>query len=308
MKKLLRIGTRSSLLALWQADKVKEKLAAAGYTCELVKLESAGDQDRHTPLHTLGGIGVFTRRLDEALLHDEVDLAVHSLKDVPTMLPDGIAQLAILPRGHQGDVLVLPEGEVPDITAACTIATGSIRRKAQWLSKYPHHRVVGLRGNVPTRLRKLDESDWQGAIFARAGLERLGLLPYNRYWELDWMLPAPGQGAIMVAARSTDMPVLQQAREALNDDYTEKMVQIERQFMRTLEGGCTSPIGALAKLVGSNVVFRGGVFSMDGTDKAVVSTERPFADDLGRVLAEEVLAQGGAQIIEAIRQNQESLG
>src|SRR5262245_46855586 len=225
MKKHIRIGTRESQLAVWQAEQVKNLLAEHGYAAELVYIKSEGDIDLKTPLYEMGVQGVFTRSLDIALLNDKIDIAVHSMKDVPTQLAEGIAQAAVLKRGSHKDILVLhpdlqkengvytretsrmttagskmikndsltiPLRLQPDIDNV-VIATSSIRRKAQWLNLCPGDKIETLRGNVNTRLRKLKESNWHGAIFAAAGLERINLRPENSI-ELDWMLPAPAQG------------------------------------------------------------------------------------------------------------------
>src|SRR5690606_29688597 len=215
------------------------------------------------PLYELGITGIFTKTLDVALINNEIDIAVHSMKDVPTALPIGITQSAVLQRGNTSDVLV-HKGLLPEQNIPYKIATSSLRRKAQWLNKFGHHEITDLRGNVNSRLRKLAESDWNGAIFAAAGLERLSLTPTLSKGEgektfkikspsfggvgeaLDWMIPAPAQGAIMVVSRQDDFELLDVLRQ-INDLETEITTYIERQFLRTLEGGCTAPIGAIAK-------------------------------------------------------------
>jgi hydroxymethylbilane synthase len=205
MDKIIRIGTRESQLAVWQATLVQQMLAKVNARSELVYIKSEGDIDLQTPLYEMGVQGIFTRSLDIALLNNRIDLAVHSLKDVPTQLPKGIIHCAVLERASYKDLLVY-KGDVPSLltqNAALTIATSSIRRKAQWLNRYPDHNIDNLRGNVNTRLKKLEESDWHGAIFAAAGLERINLRPAQSF-ELDWMLPAPAQGAIVVVCREDD--------------------------------------------------------------------------------------------------------
>jgi len=213
MERTIRIGTRESELAVWQAMQVQQLLKQSGYTVELVYIRSEGDIDLKTPLYEMGVQGIFTRSLDIALLNKRIDIAVHSLKDVPTQLPEGIIQCAVLPRGSYKDILVPGKpGQLHADTALNSdslfgdetnikIATSSIRRKAQWLNRYPHHIIDNLRGNVNTRLKKLTESDWKGAIFAAAGLERIGLRPANAI-ELDWMLPAPAPSQAPRVARS----------------------------------------------------------------------------------------------------------
>jgi hydroxymethylbilane synthase len=194
----IRIGTRDSQLAVWQASLVQSQLKAHGIDAELVPLKSDGDIDLVTPLYAMGVQGVFTKTLDSALLSGRFDIAVHSMKDVPIQMAQGIVEAAVLPRANFMDILVPKNGTefLSDPAHAALIATSSIRRKAQWLHRYPHHRITNLRGNVNTRLRKLEEENWDGAIFAAAGLERINLRPASAI-ELDWMLPAPAQGAIL---------------------------------------------------------------------------------------------------------------
>ena len=199
MPKTIRIGTRDSQLALWQAKTVQEQLEHLGYKTEIISVKSTGDLVLNQPIYELGITGVFTRTLDIALLNEEIDIAVHSFKDVPTILPKGIIQAAVLKRGNVRDTLVFKNNEEFLAQKDAIVATGSLRRKAQWLNRYPTHTIVGLRGNVNTRLKKLeDNKDWNAAVFAAAGLGRIGLTPENAV-NLEWMVPAPAQGAIMIA-------------------------------------------------------------------------------------------------------------
>src|SRR5210317_101911 len=244
MQKIIRIGTRESQLALWQANKVRKELAELGYESEIVPIKSTGDIILDKPLYELGITGVFTKNLDIAMLNGDIDIAVHSLKDVPTVLPEGIVQAAVLKRANYNDILVLKDTEEFFGQPNATIATGSLRRKAMWLNRYPTHKVVDLRGNVNTRLQKLQDNDWNGAVFAAAGLERIGKRPKGAI-NLSWMIPAPAQGAIMVACLENDQYV-KDACEQLNHYETQVCVGIEREFLNLLEGGCTAPIGALA--------------------------------------------------------------
>lgn len=305
MQKLLRIGTRESQLAVWQATQVQQLLANHGHASELVYIRSEGDIDLQTPLYEMGVQGIFTRSLDIALLNNRIDLAVHSLKDVPTQLPQGICQAAVLERGPVSDLLVYRQNadflDDPDYDHYPIIATSSIRRKAQWLHKYPHHQIDNLRGNVNTRLRKLAESNWDGAIFAQAGLERIGLRPTNSL-VLDWMLPAPAQGAIVVVCRTSD----EDAREAcslFNHQHTEICTNIERSFLRTLLGGCSTPISALATIENGHIRFKGNIFSLDGQQKVEIekTVQLHHAGILGNEAAQELLANGGRQIADDIR-------
>ena len=299
MNKVIKIGTRDSQLALWQAHTVENQLQALGYETQIVPVKSAGDLKLDTPLYELGITGIFTKTLDVAMLNKTVDIAVHSLKDVPTALPKGIVQAAVLKRASTLDILVTKE--VVDYTKSCTIATGSLRRKAQWLHKYPTHTVVDLRGNVNTRLQKLQDNSWQGAIFAKAGLERIDVLP-SRYTSLDWMTPAPAQGAMTIVALEKD-PFCIEATQKLNDTPSQICTQIERDFLRTLEGGCTAPIGALAKIKGNTIEFKGCLLSLDGTKK--IAIEKTISLDLaakaGDAFAKEVLQKGGDVLLKEIK-------
>jgi len=307
MSKIIRIGTRDSELALWQATTVQQKLEALDYDTILVPTKSLGDQVLDKPLYELGVTGIFTKTLDVALLKGDIDIAVHSMKDVPTQLPKGIVQVAVLERAITYDILVHKGTTFLDTDQPATIATGSLRRKAQWLHKYPNHKVVDLRGNVNTRLLKLIENDWQGAIFAQAGLERIKLLPKDAI-QLDWMIPAPAQGAMLVVAKEEDN-FTREALGKLNHSETEICTTIEREFLRTLEGGCTAPIGALAQLKDRALHFEGVVFSLDGTQKIDIKKEVKLSDakDLGKMCAEEVLQKGGDKLMQEIRNENSAL-
>jgi hydroxymethylbilane synthase len=299
MNKVIRIGTRDSQLALWQAHTVENQLQALGYKTQIVPVKSAGDLKLDTPLYELGITGIFTKTLDVAMLNNTVDIAVHSLKDVPTALPKGIVQAAVLKRASTLDILVTKE--VVDYTKSCTIATGSLRRKAQWLHKYPAHTVVDLRGNVNTRLQKLQDNSWQGAIFAKAGLERIDVLP-SRYTSLDWMTPAPAQGAMTIVALEKD-PFCIEVTQKLNDTPSQICTQIERDFLRTLEGGCTAPIGAIAKIKGNTIEFKGCLLSLDGTKKIAIekTISLNLAAKAGDAFAKEVLQKGGDVLLKEIK-------
>jgi hydroxymethylbilane synthase len=302
MSKVIRIGTRDSELALWQAHTVEKKLNDLGYTTEIIAVKSEGDIILDKPLYELGITGIFTKTLDIAMLAGKVDIAVHSMKDVPTALPIGIIQSAVLERANVHDLLV-HKGNLDFLTSNGTIATGSLRRQAQWLHKYPNHQVVDLRGNVNTRMQKLNDSDWNGAIFAAAGLERINLKPEN-YITLDWMTPAPAQGAMVVVTLENDS-FSTEAVAKLNHQETEICTHIERQFLRTLEGGCTAPIGALAQINGDQIDFQGVLHSLDGKQELVIKKSCNFVSykDFGKECAEAILTNGGKQLMEAIRRD-----
>lgn len=300
MNKIIRIGTRDSELALWQAHTVEKKLNDLGYQTEIVAVKSQGDLLLDKPLYELGITGIFTKTLDIAMLNGQVDIAVHSMKDVPTALPIGIVQAAVLERANSVDILV-HKGNLDFLNSEGTIATGSLRRQAQWLNKYPKHKTVDIRGNINTRLKKLEESDWNGAIFAAAGLERINIKPEN-FIDLSWMIPAPAQGAMVVVAMEKD-DFCREALAKLNHKETEICTHIERQFLKTLEGGCSAPIGALAKPNGSSIDFEGILFSLDGKVKFESKKSCTFESykNFGKDCAEEILENGAAALMESIR-------
>ncbi|MEK9603428.1 MAG: hydroxymethylbilane synthase [Flavobacteriaceae bacterium] len=295
----LRIGTRDSPLALWQAQKVADMLASHSLKTELVLTKSAGDLNLTQPIYSMGIQGVFTKALDVALLENQIDIAVHSLKDVPTQLPEGLILVAVLERGSANDVLI--QSNKVDFQKVCTIATGSLRRKAQWLHRYPGHHVVSLRGNVQTRMDKLFASRWEGAIFAKAGLERAELLG-SHFQELDWMIPAPAQGAIGVVCRKNDAAIIENL-EQINHTTTRLCVDIERDFLHILEGGCSAPIGAHVSVDGNVIEFKAGVFSIDGKTAAIIHKELKITHvkEMAQEAAQEVLAKGGYEIMNTIK-------
>ncbi|HJU45935.1 MAG TPA: hydroxymethylbilane synthase [Chitinophagaceae bacterium] len=305
MKKI-RIGTRESQLAVWQATHVQELLHQNGYETELVYIKSEGDIDLQTPLYEIGVQGIFTRSLDIALLNDRIDIAVHSMKDVPTQLAKGIAQAAVLKRASSKDILVYKgnweefNSKLNTQNSKLTIATSSVRRKAQWLHRYPHHSIDNLRGNVNTRLRKLEESDWDGAIFAAAGLERIDLRPSNSI-DLDWMLPAPAQGAIMIACRGNDAAVLNACRP-LNDADTELCTRIERDFLASLMGGCTTPISALAIKQDDEILFKGNICTPDGVESRDI--KKVFLDTRSFITVTPVVSTALQSRLEALSQKE----
>ncbi len=315
MGKRIRIGTRESQLAIWQATQVLEKISENGFEAELVLIKSEGDIDLHTPLYEMGVQGIFTRSLDIALLSNKIDLAVHSMKDVPTQLAAGIGQTAVLKRGSHKDILVYKEdalhtrdlfqkiqrGESNHMAHThLLVATSSLRRKAQWLNKYSNHVLTSLRGNMSSRLNKLQENEWNGAIFAAAGLERINLRPSNSV-DLDWMLPAPAQGAIVVLSRESDEET-NRACEGMNDPNTALCTLTERTFLRTLLGGCSTPISALAEIEAGEIYFRGNLLSPDGTQKVEIEKILPLTrgEGLGREAAIEILSKGGEEVMKTL--------
>jgi hydroxymethylbilane synthase len=311
-EKIIRIGTRDSELALWQAHTVEKKLQDLGYKTEIIAVKSQGDIILDKPLYELGITGIFTKTLDIAMINGQVDIAVHSMKDVPTALPIGIVQAAVLERASTLDVLI-HKGNLDFLQNNGTIASGSLRRQAMWWNKYPNHNVVDLRGNVNTRLQKLKDNDWNGAIFAAAGLDRLGFINGNEIKSpsfggvgeaLDWMTPAPAQGAMVVLAMLNDS-FCREAVAELNHLETEICTYIERQFLKTLEGGCTAPIGALATYdeLQDTINFKGSLLSIDGKQKIEIEKAVDISKwkKLGFNIAQEILNNGGTALMSEIK-------
>ena len=315
MKRKIIIGTRGSDLALWQANYTKGLLEEKGQEVEIKIIKTLGDQTQQwdTSFDKIEGKGFFTKELEDALLNNNIDIAVHSMKDVPIQLAKGIIQSAVLKRASYKDILVFKgpsfvaewdlsnPSAISPIKIPGIIATSSIRRKAQWLHRYPNHTIEILRGNVNTRLNKVEQSNWNGAIFAAAGLERIGLRPQNSI-DLNWMLPAPAQGAIMVVCREDDTYSLN-ASKALNDNETVLCTKIERDFLKTLLGGCSTPISALAQVIEGQIYFNGNVLSTDGKEK--IEIEKHISsnetNNWGVILANEILKKGADKIINAFQ-------
>lgn len=299
----IRIGTRDSKLALWQANTVARLLRSEGYSTEIVAVKSQGDLDTSKPLHELGTTGIFTKVLDDALYENDIDIAVHSLKDYPTQPPKGIVLSAHLKREDPMDLLI-PSGDTSwlnDRDSRATIGTGSIRRKAQWLHRFPNHTLDNLRGNVQTRMRKLEENDWQGIIMASAGLRRIEAVPKNAI-ALDWMVPAPAQGVIGITHRENDQQA-QEACEKIDIETSRITSTIERQFLNTLEGGCSAPIGALARISGDQIFFIGCLHSLDGKEEITIERKASLSQwkHLGADYAKEVIANGGKEILATLQ-------
>ena len=297
---IIKIGTRDSELALWQAHNVQNALKSLGYKTQLIPVKSEGDLNLDQPLYEMGITGIFTKTLDAAMITGKVHIAVHSMKDVPTTLPKGIVEATVLERASTKDIL-LHKGHDFLNEEKGTIASGSLRRKAQWLNKYPNHTVVDLRGNVNTRLQKFKDNNWNGAIFAEAGLERINLKPKD-FLPLDWMLPAPAQGAMLVVAMEKDT-YIREALTELNHRETETCVHIEREFLKVLEGGCTAPIGALATINGNEIHFEGNLLSLDGKQKFSVQKTVTISESngLGQICAKELLNSGGRELMGEIK-------
>ena len=300
----IRLATRSSPLALWQAHFVAERLrpVIAPGPVVIVPIETHGDRDRSTALSAMGGFGVFTKAIQDSLLDGLGDLAVHSLKDLPTILTPGVTLAAVPPRGPTGDAFVSNSiQQFDDLPRGATVGTSSLRRRAMMLNRRPDLNLVDLRGNVDTRLRKLDEGQFAAIVLAEAGLVRLGL--NRRIAEVlnsEWMLPAVGQGAIGLECREADTETRHYA-EALTDPETWARITAERAMLATLGGGCLVPIGAISFVANGTLTVRGMVLSPDGTRKIVATHSGPVQSPLavGQELAGILLDAGAGELLPA---------
>lgn len=308
MSSPVRIGTRASALAVWQTEHVRARLLAAGFPTERVEIRTTGDLVPDVPLAQIGSRALFTRQIDEAMLEGRIDLAVHSLKDLPTVLPEGIALVAVGEREDPRDALV---GRGPllwdELPHRGVVATSSLRRRAQLLHLRPDLEVRDVRGNVDTRLRKLDgTSEWSGILLASAGLIRLGLgHRIGQRLSPELILPAPGQGALAVTARRDDARAAAAGR-AVHHEETARAVAAERAFLRTLEGGCQVPVGAHAAVTGATLRLHGRVTSLQGERsiegvEAGTASDELSADELGERLAQRLLADGAEAVLADVR-------
>jgi len=290
-----KIGTRGSRLALWQSSQVASALRKMGYKVELTTVETLGDKNGQSHIAAFDSTGVFTDALDTGLLGEQFDMAVHSLKDVPTILPDGISLSTVFDRANPWDVFI-PKS-IKKLNGSAVIGTSSVRRSSQWLRRYPDHVIAPLRGNVDTRLRKLRLNEWDGIILAHAGLSRIGILPKNSLL-LDWMLPAPGQAILAVGYRTSDTRV-QNAIQFLTDKDTERIAFAERAFLHDVGSGCSSPAGALAVIDGDQMRIAVNVLSVGGEKekRVTLSGKKINYKDLGLRASEMLKRAGGKEII-----------
>jgi len=297
---MIRIGTRNSPLAMWQAKEVEQKLQNLGYETVLVPVLSSGDKNLNLPLYSLGITGVFTKDLDIALLNNEIDIAVHSLKDVPTILPQNIEVSAVLERDFPQDVLVRKSSSKNKDLAELKIATSSLRRRAFWSEKFPNTQFSDIRGNVQTRLKKLEEGDFDATLFSLAGIKRMEM--ELEYEMLDFMISAPSQGVVAISSRVDDVET-KAILQKINHKTTQICVEIERNFLRTLEGGCTAPIGAIAVFEENKIKFSGRLNSLDGSKTINIVEEFKYDDseNYGKKFAEFVLENGGKEMMEEIK-------
>lgn len=297
----IKIGTRNSPLALWQAREVARHLQNKNHTTDITPIISKGDKNLSQPLYTLGITGIFTKDLDIALLNNEVDIAVHSLKDIPTQLPENVEIIAVLKRDYPEDVLVRKKDSATLELHQLKIATSSLRRRAFWLKEFPETEFSDIRGNVQTRLAKLEENDFDATMFSLAAIERMGLSV--DYEQIPMMISAPAQGVVAVCARSDDKE-MKEIFQDVNHRETRICIDIERNFLSTLEGGCTAPIGAFAEINERNEVrFIGRICSLDGQN--CIETDEIFQwnenENFGKILAEKILENGGRELMNEIK-------
>ena len=311
MKKTVRIGTRASLLAVTQSTWVKTQIEQQypATTVELVKITTKGDKILDVPLAKVGGKGLFVKEIEDALLEGRVDLAVHSMKDVPTDLPDGLHVAVIPPRETALDAFISVRYNIlEELPAGATIGTSSLRRKAQLAALRPDLDIQDLRGNLDTRLHKLDEGQYDAIILAGAGLNRLGMQDrITTLFTPEQMLPAIGQGSLGIELRKSDNELLA-GMQFLHDQTTAIAVAAERAFLLRLEGGCQVPIGAHATLKGDSVTLTGLIAAVDGVKVLREQQSAPFdqAEQLGKSLAEILLDRGGKAILDEVYQESRS--
>lgn len=298
--KSIRIGTRNSPLALWQAREVARHLQNQNLKTEITPILSTGDKNLTQPLYALGITGIFTKDLDIALLNGEVDIAVHSLKDIPTLLPQDLEIMAVLKRDYPEDVLVRKADSATLELKDLKIATSSLRRRAFWLNTFGPTEFSDIRGNVQTRLKKLEESDFDATMFSLAAIERMGL--DVDYEPLPMLIPAPGQGVVAVSGRTADTH-LKEILAGISHEDTLKCITMERDFLRTLEGGCTAPIGAFAEIDQNKVRFTGRLCSLDGEN--CLETDEIFewqpSVKYGEQFAQQILDNGGRDLMKLIK-------
>lgn len=300
----IRIGTRKSKLALWQAEHVAALLQKEGLSTELVPMETRGDRVLDVSIAKIGSKGVFTEEIEAALLSGELDIAVHSAKDMQSLLPEGFELIAFTKREYPGDVLVSRNPEA-SLEKPLRVGTSSVRRVALLKHRFPHIEIVDMRGNLQTRIRKMDEGACDALILAFAGAHRMAYDDLIREkLPLDFFIPAVGQGAIAIeACTNLSEQLKEKIRKALNHRDTEVCLLAERAYLRRLEGGCSIPAFGLATLESGEITLHAGIVDLEGS-RAITkkkSFPREMAETMGRLLGEEILAMGGAEILETIQ-------
>jgi len=300
----IRLGTRSSPLARWQAEWVAARLTTLGVQVEMIHITTQGDVTTG-PLGQIGGQGLFTKEIQRALLDQRIDLAVHSLKDLPTDVVPGLKIAAVPVRESTADVLVGRYSSLEELPQGARVGTGSLRRRAQLLNKRPDLQLLEIRGNVDTRLRKLDAGDYDAIVLAQAGLSRLGYAERIAYViPPQTMLPAVGQGALGLETRSDDVQTLS-LLQPLNDEATHSAVIAERTLLHSLRAGCLAPVGAWARMTERGMLLQAAVLHPDGTQKLVAEALAPpqQAEALGRDVAQALIDQGATALISAAHAN-----
>ena len=306
---VIRIGTRGSKLALTQSELIKKEIERvhSNVQVELVRIKTTGDKILDSPLAKIGGKGLFVKEIEEALLNERVDLAVHSMKDVPAALPEGLILATFPAREDPRDAFVsVKYGNLEQLPQGARVGTGSLRRAAQLLHIRPDLELVPLRGNVGTRLRKLEGGEFQAIILAAAGMRRLGFEDrISQLLSTEQMLPAIGQGALGLEVRHDDEQTIGLI-DFLNDEETQVTVKAERAFLKELEGGCQVPVAAFSRLNGERLDLEGMVAELDGSNviRDKITGERDEAEDMGVRLARRLLASGADEILERIYREQ----
>ncbi len=300
---ILKLGTRRSKLALWQTHHIKTALEAAwsDLQCEVVEFVTKGDKVLDKPLPEIGGKGLFTQELEAALLDGRVDIAVHSLKDLPVENPDGITLGAIGKRANPADVLI--GSTLADLAQGAIVGTSSLRRGAQLKAQRPDLEIQSIRGNVPTRIRKCEVGQYAAIVLAAAGVERLDMHAHiAEYLDLNTMLPAPGQAAIGIQCRAGDAATLN-ALSVIDHAATRACVTAERVFLHALGGGCAVPVAAYATQHDDQLTLVGAVYHPDGTQSLTATATGTDAIALGNAVAQDVLAQGAGEILAEVKGN-----
>ncbi|MBW1658952.1 MAG: hydroxymethylbilane synthase [Deltaproteobacteria bacterium] len=300
------IGTRGSKLALWQANWVKDRITEnfPEVTISLKIIKTTGDKILDVPLAKVGGKGLFVKEIEEALFREEIDLAVHSMKDVPSELPDGLILSAYTAREDPRDAFVgkTADLKLEDLPAGSVVGTSSLRRQAHLTRYYPHLKTVSIRGNLDTRIRKIEEQGLAGVLLAAAGLKRMALgRRISQFLHVDQFIPAVGQGVLGIETREND-PDIRGVVSSLNNSDARDAVLAERGFLKTLEGGCQVPIAAHATLEGAQLFLHGMVASLDGKQviEDIITGERKNAAELGQTLAETLLSRGAGEILKEV--------
>jgi hydroxymethylbilane synthase len=294
MTRTIRLGGRASKLSQVQAELASEALAAIGIATEFVPITTQGDRDRTSSLRMIGGQGVFVRAVESALLDHEIDVAVHSAKDVPPTIADGTSLAAYLPRADVRDALVSRTGVgLLDLAEGARVGTGSRRRAAQLLRLRSDLTVSDIRGNVDTRIGKVESGEYDAVVVAAAGLQRLGSHP-SELIPIDLMMPSPGQGALVIQCRSGDAEQI----SAANHKPTAQAVSAERAMLRSLGAGCSLPLAALGGARGGEVLLAGRLLSADGSERIEIQRSGEDPEAVGAEVAETLLERGGRRLIE----------